>query len=252
MSTEILGTPFDVHGGGLDLKFPLHENELGQSCCYSGNLDQKNSYAKYWMHNGFVTVDSEKMSKSLGNISLVKDYLKLYDGEVLRLALLSAHYRSPLNWSEQVLSQSKNRITKYKKILEEHKNLSIIKDVKENLIVNQIEEALLDDINISKSLSILDANVKDMHKKDEIEKKNIIQAIKYLGKIIGIFSNGTAAILKKEKKLFNEEEINLLIKKRNEARKNKDFDLADNIRKELIEMGIEIKDQSNETIWKKV
>ena len=251
MATEILGTPFDIHGGGLDLKFPHHENELAQSCCYSGNLDQKNSYAKYWMHNGFVTVDSEKMSKSLGNISLVKDFLKLYDGEVLRLALLSAHYRSPLNWSEQVLSQSKNRITKYKKILEEHKNLSIIEDVKGNLIVHQIEEALLDDINISKSLSILDANVKDMHKKDEIEKKNIIQAIKYLGKIIGIFSNGIAT-LKKEEKLFNEEEINLLIKKRNEARKNKDFDLADNIRKELIEMGIEIKDQSNETIWKKV
>ena len=252
MATEILGTPFDIHGGGLDLKFPHHENELAQSCCYSGNLDQKNSYAKYWMHNGFVTVDSEKMSKSLGNISLVKDFLKLYDGEVLRLALLSAHYRSPLNWSKQVLSQSKNRITKYKKILEEHKNLSIIEDVKGNLIVHQIEEALLDDINISKSLSILDANVKDMHKKDEIEKKNIIQAIKYLGKIIGVFSNGIAATLKKEEKLFNEEEINLLIKKRNEARKNKDFDLADNIRKELIEMGIEIKDQSNETIWKKV
>ena len=204
------------------------------------------------MHNGFVTVDSEKMSKSLGNISLVKDFLKLYDGEVLRLALLSAHYRSPLNWSEQVLSQSKNRITKYKKILEEHKNLSMIDDVKGNLIVHQIEEALLDDINISKSLSILDANVKDMHKKDEIEKKNIIQAIKYLGKIIGVFSNGTAATLKKEEKLFNEEEINLLIKKRNEARKNKDFDLADNIRKKLTEMGIEIKDQSNETVWKKV
>ena len=91
-----------------------------------------------------------------------------------------------------------------------------------------------------------------MHKKDEIEKKNIIQAIKYLGKLIGIFSNGIANTLKKEEKLFNEEEINLLIKKRNEARKNKDFDLADNIRKELIEMGIEIKDQSNETIWKKV
>ncbi len=126
---------------------------------------------------------------------------------------MSAHYRSPLNWSEQVLSQSKNRITKYKKILEEHKNLSIIEDVKGNLIVHQIEEALLDDINISKSLSILDANVKDMHKKDETEKKNIIQAIKYLGKIIGVFSNGTTTTFKKKEKLFNEEEINLLIKK---------------------------------------
>ena len=116
----------------------------------------------------------------------------------------------------------------------------------------KIKIILNDYINISKSLSILDANVKDIHKKDEIEKKNIIQAIKYLGKIIGVFSNGIAATLKKEEKLFNEEEINLLIKKRNEARKNKDFDLADNIRKELTDMGIEIKDQSNETVWKKV
>ena len=91
-----------------------------------------------------------------------------------------------------------------------------------------------------------------MHKKEEIEKKNIIQAIQYLGKIIGVFSNRIAVTLTKEEKVFNEKEINLLIKKRNEARKNKDFDLADNIRKELIEMGIEIKDQSNETIWKKV
>ena len=94
--------------------------------------------------------------------------------------------------------------------------------------------------------------MKDIHKKDEIEKKNIIQAIQYLGKIIGVFSNGIAATLKKEENLFNKEEINLLIKKRNEARKNKDFDLADNIRKELTDMGIEIKDQSNETVWKKV
>ena len=91
-----------------------------------------------------------------------------------------------------------------------------------------------------------------MHKKDEIEKKNIIQAIQYLGKIIGVFSNRIAGTLTKEEKVFNEKEINLLIKKRNEARKNKDFDLADNIRKELVEMGIEIKDQLNETIWKKV
>ncbi len=98
-------------------------------------------------------------------------------------------------------------------ILEEHKNLLIEEDVIGNLIVHQIEEALLDDINISKSLSILDANVKDMHKKDEIEKKNIIQAIQYLGKIIGVFSNRIAGALTKDEKVFNEKEINLLIKK---------------------------------------
>ena len=108
----------------------------------------------------------------------------------------------------------------------------------------------LDPRSFSQRLDIIEMNIQD--KDNKSEKKKIIQAIQYLGKIIGVFSNGIVTTLKKEEKLFNEEEINLLIKKRNEARKNKDFDLADNIRKELTEMGIEIKDQSNETVWKKV
>jgi len=251
MATEILGTPFDIHGGGLDLKFPHHENEIAQSCCFSGNINKKNSYAKYWMHNGFVTVNAEKMSKSLGNIGLVKDYLKLYDGEVIRLSLLSAHYRSPLKWSNQVLVQSKNRITKYYKILEEYKKYSS-ESITNNDIINQIEESLLDDLNISKALSILDGSIKDINKKNEVDKKIIIQAIVYLGKIIGIFSKKQSDLYKKEEKIFEVEEINILIKKRNEARKNKDYKLADDIRNKLITMGIEIKDQANETIWKKI
>ena len=134
MATNILGTPFDIHGGGLDLKFPHHENELAQSCCFSGNDFNNNSYAKYWMHNGFVTVNAEKMSKSLKNIKLVKDYLKLYDGEVIRLALISSHYRSPLNWSEKVLSQSRNILNKYYKVIDELKDVKAGKNIKSNNI----------------------------------------------------------------------------------------------------------------------
>ena len=249
MSTEILGAPFDIHGGGLDLKFPHHENELAQSCCYSGNLDNKNSYAKYWMHNGFVTIEAEKMSKSLGNIKLVKDYLKLYDGEVIRLALLSAHYRSPLNWNEKLLIQSKNIISKYNKILENLADLKISSNSKNNHLINDIKGALLDDLNISKALSVLDLNVKEINKKDKAEKIVVKEAIEYLGNIVGLFVKTEGA---KPKKSINNDEINLLIKRRNEARKNKDYEIADNLRKKLEDMGVEINDQANGSVWKKV
>ncbi len=252
MAKEILGTPFDIHGGGLDLKFPHHENELAQSCCYTGNFIDVNSYAKYWMHNGFVTVKSEKMSKSLGNIKLVKDYLKLYDGEVIRLALLSAHYRSPLNWSEEVLLQSKNILIKYNKIIKDLKNIKTEKNNQLNLIINNIRECLLDDLNISKSFSILDSSIKNINQKSEKEKKEIKEAIEYIGSIIGIFLNKDIFKNTNTDKKISVEDINSMIKKRNEARKNKDFQKADNIRNKLREMGVEINDQSDATKWYKV
>ncbi len=249
MATEILGTPFDIHGGGLDLKFPHHENELAQSCCYSGNLNNKTSYAKYWMHNGFVTIEAEKMSKSLGNIKLVKDYLKSYNGEVIRLALLSAHYRSPLNWSEQVLIQSKNILSKYNKILQELKSIEIDYNDKDNIIIVQIMDALKDDLNISRAFNALDVNIKNINKKNNEEKKSIKQAIQFLGSIIGIFEENKST---ESEKFSDFKEINILIKKRNEARKNKDFELADNIRNKLIEMNVEIEDHPDGTRWKEI
>ncbi|MAJ24425.1 MAG: cysteine--tRNA ligase [Rickettsiales bacterium] len=252
MATNILGTPFDIHGGGLDLKFPHHDNELAQSCCFSGNVDNNKSYAKYWMHNGFVTVNSEKMSKSLKNIKLVKDYLKLYDGEVIRLALMSAHYRSPLNWSEKVLSQSRNILNKYYKVIDELKDIKINKNIKSNSIIKKIEAALLDDLNISKAFSELDAQIKNISNKNSQEKKIIKEAILFISNVLGIF-------LKKNKdkkiigdNILNENDIELLVNKRNKARKNKNFELADEIRKKLYDMGIEIKDDEKGTQWKKI
>ena len=105
MSIKYLGEEFDIHGGGLDLKFPHHDNEIAQGCCFQNKKNDESSYARYWMHNGFVTFNDKKMSKSLGNIILLKDYLKHFDGEVIRLALLSSHYRSPLVWSEELILQ---------------------------------------------------------------------------------------------------------------------------------------------------
>ena len=106
MSKETLGLPFDIHGGGRDLIFPHHENEIAQSCCSTANIDDPTSYAKYWMHNGFVTIEGEKMSKSLGNIILVNELTDSYHGEVIRLALLSSHYRQSLDWNEKIIYQS--------------------------------------------------------------------------------------------------------------------------------------------------
>jgi cysteinyl-tRNA synthetase len=106
MSKKTLGLPFDIHGGGRDLIFPHHENEIAQSCCSSANIEDPTSYAKYWMHNGFVTIDGEKMSKSLGNIILVNELTESYHGEVIRLALLSSHYRQGLDWNEKIIHQA--------------------------------------------------------------------------------------------------------------------------------------------------
>ena len=118
MSEKTLGLPFDIHGGGRDLIFPHHENEIAQSCCSTANIDEPDSYAKYWMHNGFVTIEGEKMSKSLGNIILVRDLTNNYHGEAIRLALLSSHYRQGLDWNEKIIHQAKKLLTKIYQILE--------------------------------------------------------------------------------------------------------------------------------------
>jgi len=250
MSKQILKVPFDIHGGGLDLKFPHHENEIAQSCCFHDSPENENSYAKYWMHNGFVTVNSEKMSKSIGNIKLVKDYLHLYDGEVIRLALLSAHYRSPLNWSESVIIQSKSILKKYYKILKVYDDVEI-DNKEESELGNFIKEALLDDLNIAKALNILDSTIKDIDKKNIKEIKIIKKIILDTGKIIGVFLKDPKKWGTKEVEGDSLENINKLISERNSARENKDFQLADEIRKKLYNIGIEIKDDKKGTQWKK-
>ena len=128
MASDILKTPFDIHGGGLDLKFPHHDNEIAQSCCFQNTKNDFSSYAKYWMHNGFVTINEKKMSKSLGNIMLLKDYLKIYNGEILRFALLSTHYRSPLLWTESLIVQSKNILDKFYEVLIKLESIEIDND----------------------------------------------------------------------------------------------------------------------------
>lgn len=251
MSEKTLGLPFDIHGGGRDLTFPHHENEIAQSCCSSADIDNPNSYANYWMHNGFVTVNSEKMSKSLNNVLLVDDLIKNYDGEVLRLALLSSHYRQGLDWNEGILHQAKKLLDKMYRLLRELQDIEVSDDEiakpPENIL-----DALCDDLNTPKVLMELNSFLGDIASMDLEEKKitkiNLLSSGNFLGLLqedpniwlkIGVAEDQVDAM-----------QIEVLIESRNKAREDKNFALADSIRVELSALGIEIEDTADGTVWK--
>tara|TARA_B100001778_G_scaffold257403_1_gene217521 strand:+ start:1232 stop:2608 length:1377 start_codon:yes stop_codon:yes gene_type:complete len=242
MSEKTLGLPFDIHGGGRDLIFPHHENEIAQSCCSTANIDEPDSYAKYWMHNGFVTIEGEKMSKSLGNIILVRDLTNNYHGEAIRLALLSSHYRQGLDWNEKIIHQAKKLLTKIYQILDELKDIQEIES--ESLNIEPIT-TLMDDLNTPGLIAQLNQIVKEYNTNKNIDKKKIKSKLLLIGSVLGIF----------EDKAFNKisddlkEKVEVLINDRDIAKSQKNFELADKIRDELNELGIEIKDTSDGTSW---
>ena len=246
MSEKTLGLPFDIHGGGRDLTFPHHENEIAQSCCSSADINNPNSYVNYWMHNGFVTVNGEKMSKSLGNISLVKDLTDSNHGEVVRLALLSSHYRQALDWNEKVIHQSKRLLDKLYNLLNEIKEVEPSKDLS---LSDSFISPLLDDLNTPGLIANLNKMIKDFHSisKNELPlfKTNFIRATS----LIGICQSSYEDWLSVKNENIDEEKINMLIAERLEAKKIKDFERADQIRQELLDMNIEIKDNQKGTDW---
>jgi len=240
----------DIHGGGADLLFPHHENEASQTRCKSGQ-----ELAKYWMHNGFVTINGEKMSKSLGNSFFLKDALKEYDGEIIRFYLISSHYRANFNFSEEDLLVSKKRLDKLyrlKKRVFEGKKSSTCKEFKKAIL-----DALSEDLNISKALSIVDemvasANEKlDSNPKDKATKFETNANLIWLEDILGIgyknpYEYFQLGISEKEKA-----EIEHMINQRSEAKKEKDFAKADNLRNTLTCKGIQLMDTANGTQWEK-
>ena len=240
----------DIHGGGADLLFPHHENEAAQSRCATGH-----ELAKYWMHNGFVQIDGEKMSKSLGNSFFLKDALKVYDGEILRYYLNSVHYRNDFNFNEEDLHTAKKRLDKLyrlKKRVLPGKASAVNKEFKKALL-----DAMADDLNISVALSVIDemvaaANEKlDANPKDKALKKETIANIEFIDTLLGFggkepfsyFQIGIDEALK--------EKIEALLAKRTEAKKCKDFTTSDAIRDELTAMGIVIMDTPEGTVWEK-
>ncbi len=240
MSKKTLGLPFDIHGGGRDLIFPHHENEIAQSCCTSANKEEPDSYAKYWMHNGFVTINGEKMAKSLGNIILVKDLAENFHGEVIRLALLSSHYRQGLDWNEKVIYQANKLINKLYQIKDDLDDI----DVSDTNNLDAIS-ILMDDLNTPGLITELNRIVKEYNSSSS-EREVIKNKLHLIGSVLGILEDDSFNEVSEEFK----NKINELISKRSEAKKNKDFELADAIREQLIELGVEINDLSDGTEWK--
>ena len=247
MSEKTLGLPFDIHGGGRDLTFPHHENEIAQSCCSTADISKPNSYANYWMHNGFVTINGEKMSKSLGNIILVKDLANEYHGEVIRLALMSSHYRQGLDWNEKIIHQSKKLLDKLYKILLDLKSEDLVEIQNDGWI-----DPLMDDLNTPGFIANVNVLVKSYLSASK-EKKGILKSkLVLLGNLLGILQEDPYSWFESDNldKNINEEEIEALIVERNEAKMNKDFEKADVIRAELMSKGIELMDSSSGTSWK--
>ena len=242
MSKKTLGLPFDIHGGGRDLIFPHHENEIAQSCCTSASIDEPDSYAKYWMHNGFVTINGEKMAKSLGNIILVKDLAENYHGEVIRLALLSSHYRQGLDWNEKVIHQANKLINKLYEIKDDLDDVTISDKNENNLDAISI---LMDDLNTPGLITELNNIVKEYNSSDS-EKVNIKSRLNLISSVLGILEDETFNEISEEFK----NKINDMVLKRSEAKNNKDFETADAIRDKLLELGVEINDSSDGTEWK--
>ncbi len=246
MAKTLLGETIDIHSGGVDLQFPHHENEIAQS----ETLHDK-TFANYWLHNGFITVDEEKMSKSLGNFFTLKDVAKDYDLEVLRFFILSAHYRQPLNFSDYVMGQMKNGLDriyngKYKleDLLEITKESELSTSDKE--IINrfhtsliEFEEAMDDDLNTADGITAIYNLVKDVNTYlDEKSNKILVEeAMETLNKMTDVLG-----ILKRERVAITDEDILALIDEREVARKNKNYSRADEIRDELLEKGIQLED----------
>ena len=242
MSKKTLGLPFDIHGGGRDLIFPHHENEIAQSCCTSASIDEPDSYAKYWMHNGFVTINGEKMAKSLGNIILVKDLAENYHGEVIRLALLSSHYRQGLDWNEKVIHQANKLINKLYEIKDDLDDVTISDKNENNLDAISI---LMDDLNTPGLITELNNIVKEYNSSDS-DKEKIKSRLGLISSVLGILEDETFNDISEEFK----NKINEMVSKRSKAKNNKDFETADAIRDKLLELGVEINDSSDGTEWK--
>ena len=241
MSKKTLGLPFDIHGGGRDLIFPHHENEIAQSCCSSANIEDPTSYAKYWMHNGFVTIDGEKMSKSLGNIILVNELTESYHGEVIRLALLSSHYRQGLDWNEKIIHQASILLDK----LYEIKFLLNGENTEYSSETNLEPIAYLaDDLNTPGLIAELHKLVKDFNTANS-NKSEIKIHLNLISQALGILQDDSYKKISEEL----ESKIHALILKRKVAKDSKDYELADKIRNELLDLGVEIKDTISGTDW---
>ena len=246
MSEFHLGETIDIHGGGQDLVFPHHENEIAQSvCAHAGKI-----FARYWMHNGFVTINKSKMSKSLGNTQVVHELLKENPGEVLRYLLLSAHYRQPLDWSEEALVRAQRTTDRV---------YGVIRDASARfgpLVAQTVSEefmsTLLDDLNTPEALAELNNEARRLAKAEDADAAQT-SAGKLLaaGSLIGLFQQDPESWLAGDTEGLDDALIDQLIEERNTSRTQKNFARADEIRAQLQEMGISLEDVADGTRWRR-
>ena len=235
MSEKFLGKKFDIHGGGLDLVFPHHENEIAQSRC----ANNTNNFANYWVHNGYVTFSKEKMSKSIGNIVAVKKLRETVNGQVVRLSLLSSHYKQPLDWSDKLINESKKILDKW---------YSQFDQTTSEEIPDDILDPLLEDLNTPEYISKLHLLYDKASRGNKSSKARFSSSCK----LIGLFDEDVKSWenFKKQRAKVDEVFIHQKIINRNNARKKGDYKLADTIRKELETNGVIIEDKKDETTWK--
>ena len=259
MACDMLGYHFDIHGGGADLQFPHHENEIAQSeGVYRTFTEDGQStdprFVNYWMHNGHVRVNNEKMSKSLGNFFVIKDVLAQYDPEVIRFFILRAHYRSPVNYSDATLDEAAQGLERLYTALKEH-------DVNQTYIlidswIEQFHTAMNDDFNTPEAIAVLFGLSTEANKARQNNEMDLYQSLahtlKHLAGYVGLLQRTTQAYLQSGQLELSESEIETLIEQRAIAKKNKDFAKSDAIRQDLLAKGIVLEDQpQGKTTWRK-
>ncbi|VEB25200.1 cysteine--tRNA ligase [Avibacterium volantium] len=247
MNSKQLGDHFDIHGGGSDLMFPHHENEIAQSCCAHDG-----EYVNYWIHSGMIMVDKEKMSKSLGNFFTIRDVLNHYNGEVVRYFLLTAHYRSQLNYSEENLNLAQGALERLYTALRDT-DPSVAPQGGEEFVA-QFKEAMDDDFNTPNAISVLFEMAREINKlkgEDKTKANQLAARLRELGDILGLLQQDPESFLQAGADDDEVAKIEALIKQRNEARAAKNWAAADEARNQLNAMGIVLEDGANGTTWRK-
>ncbi|NCI77028.1 cysteine--tRNA ligase [Acinetobacter kanungonis] len=256
MSTCCLGNHFDIHGGGSDLMFPHHENEIAQSEASTGE-----QYVNYWMHVGFINVDGEKMSKSLGNFFTIRDVMDKFHPEVIRYFIVSSHYRSPVNFSDVALKEAKTTLSRF------YHSFKAYQQVYDTHVVEQLDDALVerfnaamrDDFNTAEAIAVLFEINKELNRavKDENAEQAAVYyaTLRHLTNILGLVQHDVEEFLKsdigQEALGLSEAEIEDLIQQRQDAKKAKDFAKADGIRQSLLDQGVVLEDTRQGTVWRR-
>ena len=256
MSTCCLGNHFDIHGGGSDLTFPHHENEIAQSEASTGE-----QYVNYWMHVGFINVDGEKMSKSLGNFFTIRDVMEKFHPEVIRYFIVSSHYRSPVNFSDAALKEAKNTLSRFYHSFKAYQAVYGEKPVEtlDNELVERFNAAMRDDFNTSEAIAVLFEINKALNsavKDEQADQAGIYYStLRYLTNILGLVQYNVDEFLKsdigQEALSLTPEQIEDLIQQRVDAKKAKEFARADEIRQSLLDQGVVLEDTRQGTIWRR-